>query len=157
MQNRLLVPDLRDIELQGNQTSAALQTWGGFGMKLIEGHQYRLSPRLIDFNLAKILSTLLAMDLRLGDHDFISPNVPFWQLITNPRSLDFHDATSSTFAKEALKTENIIQSSFRQLHDLGPVPAGALILKSSQRRAARRILSQRLTIIWGPTGSNCHF
>jgi hypothetical protein len=121
-------------------------------MQLIHGHRYRLSPRLIDFNLAKILSTLLELDLRLEGDVTNVPKIPFLQLITNPRSLVFDQKGSSDMSRTVLKTEYSIQSLFRELHDLGSDAAGALILKSSQRRAARRFLSQRLTVIWGPPG-----
>jgi hypothetical protein len=154
VQNNLLVADLRDIDIQGHQTLVTLQTWGKSNTILVQGHRYRLSPRLVDFNLAKILSTLLELDLRLDGDATTVPKVPFLQLITNPRSLIFDEEGSSDMSKAALKTETSIQSLFRELHDLGSDSAGALILKSSQRRAARRILSQRLTVIWGPPGES---
>ena len=146
----LLVADLRDMNIEGHETIVALQTWGGYGLKLVAGHKYRLSPRLIDFNLTKILSTLLELDLRITG-DLGPSSVPFLQLITNPRSLDFD--YSSAQSKESMNADNTIQSSFRQLHSLGSEAAGALILKSSQQKAAKRILSHRLTVIWGPPGS----
>ena len=152
VQNNLAVADLRDIDIQGHQTVVMLQTWGSFNMKLIQGHRYRLSTRLVDFNLAKILSTLLELDLRLDGDATVMPKVPFLQLITNPRSLAFNEQGSSDMSKAILKTETAIQSLFRELHNLGSEAAGALILKSSQRRAAQRFLSQRLTVIWGPPG-----
>lgn len=154
VQNSLLVADLRDIDIQGDRTVVTLQTWGSFGVKLIEGHHYRLSPRLVDFNLAKILSTLLELDLRIDDNTARASTTPFLQLITNPRSLAFEHGSTSAPSNAVLRTETIVQSFFRQLHDLGSEAAGALILKASQRRAARRILSQRLTVIWGPPGEH---
>lgn len=150
VQTRILVADVRDIDIQGHQTMVTLQTWGSWTMKLVQGHRYRLSPRLVDFNLTKILSTLLELDLRIGDSAPADSKIPFLQLITSPRSLIFDDETSPP--QTILRTENTIQSLFRELHDLGSTAAGTLILKSSQRLAARRILSQRLTVIWGPPG-----
>lgn len=149
VQKNILVADLRNIDIQGHQTMVTLQTWGSFNMKLVKGHHYRLSPRLVDFNLTKVLSTLLELDLRIGDDVAAGSKIPFFQLITNPRSLIFDEGTSS---ESILRTENTIQSLFRELHDLGSTAAGTLLLKSSQRLAARRILSRRLTVIWGPPG-----
>jgi len=154
VQDKLLVADLRDIDIQGHKTVVTLQTWGSFNLKLVQGRRYRLSPRLVDFNLAKILSTLLELDLRLDGDITAVPKLPFLQLITKPRSLAFDGEGTSNMSKTALETETSIQSLFRELHNLGSDAAGALILKSSQRRAARRILSQRLTVIWGPPGKS---
>ena len=154
VQDKLLVADLRDIVIQGHKTVVTLQTWGSFNLKLMQGRRYRLSPRLVDFNLAKILSTLLELDLRLDSDITAVPKLPFLQLITKPRSLAFDGESTSNMSKTALETETSIQSLFRELHNLGSDAAGALILKSSQRRAARRILSQRLTVIWGPPGKS---
>jgi hypothetical protein len=162
VQNNLLAADLRDIDIQGHSTVIMLQTWGNSSIKLIQGRRYRLSPRLVDFNLAKILSTLLELDLRLDGDATAAPKVPFLRLITKPRSLAFDQEESSDISKAIIKTEAAIQSLFRELHNLGSEAAGALILKSSQRRAAQRFLSQRLTVIWGPPGElvlsvRCHF
>jgi hypothetical protein len=151
VQKKLLLADLRNIDIQDRTTVISLQTWGSFDLKLIRGRRYRLSPRFVDFNLAKILSTLLELDLRLEGGVTAVPKVPFLQLITTPRVLAF-GKEESDMSKAVLKTESNIQSLFRELHELGSNAAGALILKSSQRRAARRFLSQRLTVIWGPPG-----
>lgn len=152
VQSHLLVADLRDIDIQGNNTIVTIQTWGNYNVKLLPGHHYRLSPRLIDFNLAKVLSTLLELDLRVGDDEPESTEVPFVQLMTNPRSLAFDQDNSHGTSDSILKAEINIQTLFRELHELGSDPAGKLLLKASQRHATRRILSQRLTVIWGPPG-----
>src|SRR5882762_11195916 len=131
VQNNLLVADLRDINIQGHTTVVTLQTWGSFRMKLVQGRRYRLSPRLVDFNLTKILSTLLELDLRLEGDVIDIPKVPFVQLITNPRSLVFEQEGPSDMSKTILKTESNIQTLYRELHELGSKAAGALILKSS--------------------------
>lgn len=152
VQNNLLVADIRDIDIQDRKTLVVLQTWSSFSMKFIQGHHYRLSPRLVDFNLSKILSTLLELDLRIDGDAAAIPKDPFLQLITRPRSLASDAEGSSHTSKAILKEEAAIQRLFRELYDLGSAAAGTLILKSSQHRAAQRFLSERLTVIWGPPG-----
>jgi len=93
VQRKLFVADLRDIVIEDQKSTVTLRTWGGWGVKLIKGRQYRLSPRLVDFNMTKILSTLLELDLRFEgpngedqDNGQSHDSVPFLQLISNPRS-----------------------------------------------------------------------
>ncbi|KAJ6631559.1 hypothetical protein B0H10DRAFT_2159817 [Mycena sp. CBHHK59/15] len=154
VQRKLWVADLRDIVVDGQKTKVTIQTWGGWDIKLKAKHHYRLSPRLVDFNLTKILSTLLELDMRAASPDH-SADVPFLQLILNPRSFgdnpDFIEA-----GKEFVKVENNIQSMFRTLRDLDNLgnAAGALVLKPSQHRAVQRILSSRLSVLWGPPVSD---
>jgi hypothetical protein len=144
VQQKLLVADLRDIAVDGQRTKVTLQTWGGLGVKLLPGHQYRLSPRLVDFNINKVLSTLLELDMRAIASPEKQISVPFLQLILNPRSFgddpDFMDS-----GKELVKAESSIQSTFRTIRDLDGLEhtAGALVFKPSQHRAVQRILSSR--------------
>lgn len=159
IQQKLLVADVRDIDIdiQDNKTTVMLQTWGSWNVKLIRGHHYRLSPRLVDFNITKVLSTLLELDLRCvgPDGEDESESVPFLQLISDPRSLAFSGEQSAAFSKNFMKAENSIQSTFRELDKLDVKGAGALVLKASQQRAAKRILANRLSVVWGPPG-NAH-
>jgi hypothetical protein len=140
VRQKLLVADLRDIAVDGQRTKVTVQTWGGWNVRLVAGHHYRLSPRLVDFNTTKILSTLLELDIAAtADAD-----VPFLQLIVNPRSFG-DDPEFVETGKEFVRVENNIQSTFRQLKGLGAAggAAGALVLKPSQHRAVQRILSSR--------------
>jgi len=160
VQRKLLVADLRDIVIEDQKSTVTLRTWGGWGVKPIKGRQYRLSPRLVDFNMTKILSTLLELDLRFEgpngedqDNGQSHDSVPFLQLISNPRSFSGVGADDG-LRKKLLQIENNIQSFFRELKDLDISAAGALVLKSSQHRAAQQILLNRLSVIWGPPGNS---
>ena len=160
VQRKLFVADLRDIVIEDQKSTVTLRTWGGWGVKLIKGHQYRLSPRLVDFNMPKILSTLLELDLRFEGPNGEDQNnsqshdsVPFLQLISNPWSFSGVGADDG-LRKKLLQIENNIQSFFRELKDLDISAAGALVLKSSQHRAAQQILLNRLSVIWGPPGNS---
>ncbi|KAF8146877.1 hypothetical protein K438DRAFT_1910626 [Mycena galopus ATCC 62051] len=152
VRQKLLVADLRDIAVDGQRTKVTVQTWGGWDVKLVTGHHYRLSPRLVDFNTTKVLSTLLELDIAAttgGDTD-----VPFLQLILDPRSFG-DDPEFVELGKEFVKVESNIQRTFRQLKELDAAggAAGALVLKPSQHRAVQRILSSRLSVLWGPPGT----
>lgn len=156
VQRDLVVADLRDIVIEGQRTKVSLQTWGAGNAMFMKGRHYRLSPRLVDFNTTKVLSALLEADLRYesrnqidaSDGQQLEAQVPFLQLVLDPKSFGETDM-SRAFMTE----ENAIQRTFRELNSLGDESAGRLLLKSSQHRAAKRILSHRLSIIWGPPGS----
>ncbi|KAG5637725.1 hypothetical protein H0H81_003435 [Sphagnurus paluster] len=172
VKRELRVADLVDVVVDGNKTRVVLKAWGDMDVKFIEDRNYRLSPRLVDFNTSKTLAALLEADLRcFSSLDEESENtivslvknkkphidqgplvphngVPLLQMIVDPGSFGRH-----AVADEYLKTENIIQKLFRELKDLGDEDAALLILKSSQHRAAQRILSNRLSVIWGPPGN----
>ncbi|KAJ7503041.1 hypothetical protein B0H11DRAFT_1906826 [Mycena galericulata] len=106
VQQKLLVADLRDITLDGQRTRVTVQTWGGWDVRLVAGRHYRLSPRLVDFNITKVLSTLLELDMRsITTSPSLRADVPFLQLILNPRSFVER-------GKEFVKVENTIQSVF---------------------------------------------
>ncbi|KAJ7772068.1 hypothetical protein DFH07DRAFT_214825 [Mycena maculata] len=152
VQQRLLVADLRDITVDGHRTRVTVQTWGGWDVKLVAGRHYRLSPRLVDFNITKVLSTLLELDMRAITGPEDGTDVPFLQLILNPRSFG-DDPEFIERGKELVKVESTIQSTFRTLRSLDKSAAGALVLKPSQHRAVQRILSSRLSVLWGPPGT----
>ncbi|KAJ7169129.1 hypothetical protein C8R43DRAFT_876262 [Mycena crocata] len=160
VQRKLVIADLRDIAVDGQRTKVTLQTWGGLDVRLVAGRHYRLSPRLVDFNITKVLSTLLELDMRAISSNENREGVPFLQLILNPRSFG-DDAEFVERGKEFVKVESTIQSMFRTLRGLDNLEstAGALVLKPSQHRAVQRILSNRLSVLWGPpvsvSGSLC--
>ncbi|KAJ7030016.1 P-loop containing nucleoside triphosphate hydrolase protein [Mycena alexandri] len=153
VRQKLLVAYLRDIVVDGQRTKVTVQTWGGWDVRLVAGHHYRLSPRLVDFNTTKILSTLLELDIAATTSQD-DAEVPFLQLILDPRSFG-DDPEFIETGKEFVKVENNIQSMFRQLKDLDTSggAAEALVLKPSQHRAVQRILSSRLGVCWGPPGT----
>ncbi|KAF8963694.1 hypothetical protein BDZ97DRAFT_1819948, partial [Flammula alnicola] len=157
VQRELVVADVRNVytDQEKRGTMVALRTWGNWQVLLKAGAVYRLSSRLVDFNTTKILSALFEIDLRWSseadmyeDEDNGPHDVPFLQLIINPTS--FGKIPS---AKKYVKAENDIQKLFRDLKGLGNNVAGSLVLKASQHRATQRILSNRLSVIWGPPGT----
>ncbi|KAG6920219.1 hypothetical protein DXG01_004988 [Tephrocybe rancida] len=156
VQNKLWVASLQNMVVDGNSTKVVIQAWGSLGVKFLTGCKYRISPRLVDFNTSKALAVLLEMDLRWGSAVPESDgaiqeghrHVPLLQMIADPSSFG-----TNARAEDLLKTESVIQRLFRELNDLGTDAAGSLILKSSQHRAAQRILSNRLSVIWGPPGT----
>ncbi|PPQ63036.1 hypothetical protein CVT24_005982 [Panaeolus cyanescens] len=135
-------------------TIVSLATYGSLSLQ--SGVHYRLSPRLVDFNTSKILSVLFETDLRwdsaggtqVGDAIPEHHNIPFLQLILDPASLGPAPGGSTL-----LKLESEIQRLFRTLRELDDPVAGRLVLKASQHRATQRILSNRLSVIWGPPGT----
>jgi hypothetical protein len=153
--DKLLIADVSDVGIKGTQTEVRIRTWGNYKKQLTLGRHYRLSPRLVDFNLSKVLSTLLELDLRCTANGDVE--VPFLQLIANPHSF------ATAMRNEAwergqrnLKDEDVIQRTLSEAYRLGVDAAGPLLLQPSQRRATRRILSHRLAVVWGPPG-NCVF
>ncbi|EIN06560.1 hypothetical protein PUNSTDRAFT_24760, partial [Punctularia strigosozonata HHB-11173 SS5] len=155
----LLVADVRDITIDadGMHTRVTLCTWGERAAQPGVGRRYRLSPRLVDFNLTKALSTLLELDMRCagegGDDDEGDGVPPFVQLISDPRALALEQAPEGArLGSRFLRREHAIQRTFRERADLGTEEARTLLLKASQRQATRRILSSRLAVVWGPPG-----
>jgi hypothetical protein len=152
VQAKLLLANLRDmVVVQGQRPRVKIKTWGCPGPKLIKGRRYRLSPRLVDFNITKVLSTLVELDLRDGTSDPDSGDeVPFLQLITDPRS--FTAGQDPGISESFLDAEESIQRQLKRLKTRGSKDAEQLLLKSSQHLAAKRILSSRLAVVWGPPG-----
>jgi hypothetical protein len=162
--------DLRDMQVfEGGVTSVVGRFWnggggigrGGKGLKLVEGKRYRISPRIVDFNGGKILSGLVECDLRYH-HPLKSTsksrleNVPFLHMILDPHSFSVFPSTGTTggfYSERLRKEEGVIQKLFRELGSLGVKGAKNLVLKDSQREAMRRILTGRLSVVWGPPGS----
>jgi hypothetical protein len=155
VQRKVLLADVVEIDSLGVRTQLFLTTWPNHGsrlehMELKPGTRYRLSPRYIDFNAQKTLSTLLELDLQSnGD----GPAHPFLQLISDPRSLAGPVSATSKAEDELSRLERKIQSRFKQLTALGVDGANALLLKPSQYKAAQRMLSRHLAVVWGPPGT----
>ncbi|KAF9560961.1 hypothetical protein CPC08DRAFT_735698 [Agrocybe pediades] len=163
VQQEILVADVRNVYMDAERqhTMVTVRTWGTTNKSILkQGSVYRLSPRLVDFNTTKILSALFEIDLTWEsekeyygeEEDDTHYGVPFLQLIIDPAS--FGGVSGSADAKQYVKTEGDIQKLFRDLKGLGNEKAGSLVLKASQHRATQRILSNRLSVIWGPPGTH---
>ncbi|KDR72127.1 hypothetical protein GALMADRAFT_74428 [Galerina marginata CBS 339.88] len=119
--------------------------------ELVEGETYRLTPRLVDFNTRKTLSSLLDIDISWTTSlsDFGSPHrqVPFLQLV--------HDVESFGNAA-AFKEYTQIGSNLQKIYEVPKYlkndQAADLTLKTSQYNAAQHIFANRLSIVWGPPG-----
>lgn len=160
VKENLLLVDLRNVCSVNGKLVVNVRAYGS--STLVFGRHYRLSPRLVDFNTTKILSSLFELDLRwenredaeylddteeTGDHR----GVAFLQLITNPKSFG-----RVPKAKESLAIEENTQRVFRNLKNLDVAAARSLLLKPSQHRATQRLLANRLAVIWGPPGQSVH-
>lgn len=152
VRQNLLLADLRDICSDGLFTKVVVRTWGGIGVQLEPGRQYRISPRLVDFNSTKVLSTLVELDFQCTG-DTAKPSLPFLQLITNAKAFALNEEDPEV-VKQLRKDSKRIQKLFRDLQGLDVEAAKHLVLKSSQNRAAQRILLHRLSVVWGPPGMN---
>lgn len=151
IQREVLITDLRDISTDGKVTRVVAQTWGGLtpgSVKLVAGTHYRISNRLIDFNISKVLSTLIELDFQSMVSD--ASQIPFLQLILDPKSFGRDKIAAESQAQT--KRGNNIQRLFQELKGLDVDSAGGLVLKKSQNYAAQRILSNRLSVVWGPPG-----
>ena len=163
VQENVFVTDVEDIALSGNRTLVVCKTWGAFDLRLGRGKVYRLSRRLVDFNLNKVLTTLLELDMRTPPHPPLHlPNPPapdFLQLIAAPQTFaslkaNFDDEADATLM---LHEEETVYRLYKNLaSSLDMKAAEKLILKNSQRKALGRVISHRLTVIWGPPGRTFH-
>lgn len=136
---RLMVAQVYEVGVE----TATLLTYGS--TSLVQGSEYRLSARLVDFNYQRILRNLLDIDLAC---DQTLP--PVVRLLSDPASLG---SLRSSDGEEMLERERRINATYRELSNLGNADANALLLKASQRKACRRMLESMLTIVWGPPGS----
>ncbi|KAG2016116.1 hypothetical protein CC2G_009317 [Coprinopsis cinerea AmutBmut pab1-1] len=155
VRDEIRLADIRNMYAAGGRTHVVLRTWETTEKQLIPGRRYRLSSRLVDFNTQKVLATLFEADWQWVERDKGEEipeedhrGVPFLQLIMDPKSLG-----AIPTAKEMLKLDANIQTMFRRLKDLDVEAAGSLLLKPSQHRATQRMLTNRLTVIWGPPGT----
>ncbi|KAL5512604.1 hypothetical protein ACEPAG_3257 [Sanghuangporus baumii] len=153
VQERLFVADVQDIVIRNFKTFIVLRTFGDFNLRLKANTRYRLSPRLVDFNVTKILSTLLEVDLHTPANPGYMLKPPFLQLFSDPKAFAKFSSESDSTAERYWAREVQIQRTFRELSGLGKEAAGSLMLKPSQEHALRRILKYRLSVIWGPPGT----
>jgi hypothetical protein len=155
VREQVTAADIRDIRAVGRETLVTLRAWSTSRILLDHGAHYRLSPRFVDFNTTKVLSSLFEVDLQyemaISDNDRRLPNdltrVPYLQVILDPQS--FGQVPTS---EKGRKIEADIQKLFKDLDGLGKASAQSLVLKPSQHNAVKRILTNRLSVIWGPPG-----
>ncbi|KAG8809269.1 hypothetical protein FRC19_005339, partial [Serendipita sp. 401] len=131
------------------RSQAVLQTFFT-GKQLQKGVLYRISPRLVDFNFARVLLNLVAMDFQYSFSGESGESVPFHDLIENPPEF----ASSDSYCGERGKRiEREVLKGLRDLAKLDVPHAKELILESSQQKAAEKLMVNRLTVIWGPPGT----
>lgn len=155
VREQLTTADIKDIKAVGRETLVTLRAWSTSQIRLEHGTHYRLSPRFIDFNTTKVLSSLFEIDLQYeteinaNDRRLVNDlaRVPYLQVILDPQSFGQVPAP-----EKGLKTEADIQKLFKDLEGLGEANARSLVLKPSQHKAVQRILTNRLSVIWGPPG-----
>lgn len=152
VQQRLFVADISDMNIKNNETFVVLRTFGAYSLHLKPGARYRLSPRLVDFNVTKVLSTLVELDLQTPAHPGYMLKPPFLQLFSDPKAFAKFSGEPESVVERYWTREGQIQRMFRELSGLGSQAATSLLPKASQRNALRRILKYRLSVIWGPPG-----
>ncbi|EJD07958.1 uncharacterized protein FOMMEDRAFT_73019 [Fomitiporia mediterranea MF3/22] len=152
VQQRLFVADVNNMVIRNNRTFVVLRTFGDFNLRLRSNARYRLSPRLVDFNVTKVLSTLVELDLQTPSHPGYMQKPPFLQLFSDSKAFAKFLSESDSIAERYWAEEKRIQRWFRELSGLGQEAANSLLFKPSQEHALHRILKYRLSVIWGPPG-----
>ena len=147
VRNSLHIAGLHDQYINSSTQVVVSRAWSRQGLLLQKGATYRLSPRLVDYNSAKILRNLVDIDIE-SDSISTDEKPTLLQLLEDVNR--FSEAKSQTVP--LLAAERRIQSLFQELASLGSADAAALLFKPSQRKAMRRILSARLSVIFGPPG-----
>ncbi|PVG00252.1 P-loop containing nucleoside triphosphate hydrolase protein [Serendipita vermifera] len=153
VRDEVFIANISDIRLASSgggdhrpKTQVMMQTYYT-GKQLQKGLVYRISPRLVDFNLNRVLLNLVFMDFQ---ESVSGEKVPFIEMITYPQT--FANPESYRDPVEERK-EQEIHRGLRELAKLEVKDAAALIPRSSQHRAALRMMLKRLTVIWGPPGT----
>ncbi|KAI8816837.1 uncharacterized protein EV422DRAFT_271871 [Fimicolochytrium jonesii] len=110
---------------------------------LQEGEGYILRKRMVNFNTAKVIKSLLAIDQASLGH----ATMPFFtRLLDEDAEMD----PPPNVAEDA-KLEARLQTTYREYYTLkgGDRP---LLLATSQRKAFKEILERPIAVIWGPPG-----
>ncbi|KDR81136.1 hypothetical protein GALMADRAFT_60662 [Galerina marginata CBS 339.88] len=152
VKNAISLARIRGFQPSANgHGTVHLHVWGS--TELVLGGTYRLTPRLVDFNTRKTLSSLLDLDIRWATSQStvdgpLHRNIPYLQLIYDAQSFG-KVAVSAQYRKFG----HSLQKRYRALkQSVGEKTAG-LILKTSQYNAAQHIFANRLSIVWGPPGN----
>ncbi|KAH6873749.1 hypothetical protein BKA70DRAFT_1129813 [Coprinopsis sp. MPI-PUGE-AT-0042] len=149
------IVDISEISAKGSHVG--MRIWKRSRKPLRKGQRYRLLTRLVDFTTHKILACLFEYDLRWSDGRMSCSerpverdhqDIPFLQLITDPASL------GKNAMHQALRSlgEEIHSVYDRLLTSCGSPNINILSCKQSQYAAAQSVLSNRLTVVWGPPG-----
>ncbi|KAI5119162.1 hypothetical protein M0805_008645 [Coniferiporia weirii] len=153
VQKKVYVADVHDMVIREFRTLVVLRTFSAGGLHFKRSARYRLSPRLVDFNVTKVLGTLVELDLQTPAHPGYMSMPPFLQLFTDPRAFARLSSESDAVTEKYTKAEESISRTFRELSGLMGEAAAPLTLKPSQRTALKRLLKRRLSVIWGPPGT----
>jgi len=144
VQEQFAMANTTDIKAVGRGTIVTLCIWGTWKISL-EGAQYLLSPRFIDFKTTRILSPLFEIDLWYKTDAEV--RAPYLQLIQE------HLLFGCTPMSEmSLKIEGDVQKLFRDLAGLGSESAKPLVLKPYQHKAVQRMSTNWLSVIWDQPG-----
>lgn len=151
VRKELFVADVYDIVIRDFQTFVVLRTYGSADLRLKKRTIYRLSPRLVDFNITKVLSTLVDIDFQVPSYPGYMILPSFVQLFSDPTAFAKLASDPFSVVQESIEYEKVIHKRIYELSELAP-SAKILLLQPSQRQAFKRILKYRLSIIWGPPG-----
>lgn len=153
VQRRLFIADVQEMNVRNFKTYVVLRTFGDFHLRLRPKAIYRLSPRFVDFNITKVMGTLLEMDLQTPAYPGYALLHPFLQLFSDPKAFARTQSIGER-ADQYEETEKKIQRGLRELVKIDVDSARMLLLKQSQEQCLRRILRYRLAVIWGPPGED---
>lgn len=110
-----------------------------------KGEIIRVLPRLVDFNLPKVMKNLV----RIDQHATREGRSYFLNLLQDSEGIGARQMPDgSQLEAQALRLITVYNERNRISDDVRP-----LIFKRSQRAAMLSILRQHLTIIWGPPGT----
>ena len=130
---------------KGAQSVATLEIVEFPPLQLRHGEILRILPRLVDFNLPKILENLIHIDKEATNKG----EIYFLSLLQSPKQVGTRQIPMHNLLLSKEQKLTRIYNERRRISD-DVIP---LIFKKSQRKAMDSILRQHMTIIWGPPGT----